>query len=177
MSGVYVPGATNNLTRKIDLGTFLKASDYSYSTLPGKPTTLTEAGITDAVPTTRTIAINGTTFDLSQNRSWTITTPAQTSQTLADAATTTWNIATGSIANWTLAGNRTLSVTNPTINSYGQIMIVQDGTGNRLVTWPASFKWEGGTAPTLSATAGAVDIVTCFYNGTSYFCNYGKDYK
>lgn len=36
------------------------------------PTTLSGYGITDAVPSARTITINGTTYDLSANRTWTI---------------------------------------------------------------------------------------------------------
>jgi len=31
-----------------------------------------------------------------------------------------------------------------------------------------SVKWKGGTAPTLSAISGAVDIVAFYYNGTYY---------
>lgn len=39
------------------------------------------------------------------------------------------------------------------------IELVQDGTGSRLVTWPASVKWAAATAPTLSTGAGKVDRV------------------
>lgn len=38
-----------------------------------KPDTIAQYGITDAVPNSRTITINGTTFDLSANRSYTVT--------------------------------------------------------------------------------------------------------
>jgi hypothetical protein len=41
--------------------------------LSGRPTTLNGYGITDAVPFTRTLTINGVSYDLSQNRSWTVT--------------------------------------------------------------------------------------------------------
>jgi len=49
------------------------------------------------------------------------------------------------------------------------LRLVQDGTGSRTVTWPASVKWPGGTAPTLSTAAGAVDIISLYYDGTNYF--------
>lgn len=45
----------------------------SFANVSSKPTTLSGYGITDAVPSARTITINGTAFDLSANRSWTIT--------------------------------------------------------------------------------------------------------
>jgi hypothetical protein len=37
--------------------------------------------------------------------------------------------------------------------------LTQDGTGGRLVTWPGSVVWPGGTAPTLSTAGGATDIL------------------
>lgn len=46
---------------------------------------------------------------------------------------------------------------------------VQDATGGRTVTWPVAVLWPGGTAPTLSTGAGAVDLVALYYDGTSYY--------
>ena len=48
------------------------SNDYTFSQIGSKPTTLSGYGITDAVPTSRTITINGTTYDLSANRSWSV---------------------------------------------------------------------------------------------------------
>jgi hypothetical protein len=49
--------------------------------------------------------------------------------------------------------------------------LAQDGTGGRLVTWPASVVWPGGTTPTLSTGAAAVDIFTFFSRdgGTTWY--------
>lgn len=47
-------------------------TSLAFSKITGTPTTLSGYGITDAVPSSRTITINGTTFDLSANRSWTV---------------------------------------------------------------------------------------------------------
>lgn len=52
-----------------------KPSDWSiipWSTISSEPTTLSGYGITDAVPSSRTLTINGTTYDLTADRSWTI---------------------------------------------------------------------------------------------------------
>jgi hypothetical protein len=38
------------------------------------------------------------------------------------------------------------------------MILTQDGSGSRAVTWPASVKWAGGTTPTLSTGANDVDI-------------------
>ncbi len=34
------------------------------------------------------------------------------------------------------------------------------GSASRLVTWPDSVRWPGGTAPTLSSTSWALDMVS-----------------
>lgn len=48
------------------------------------------------------------------------------------------------------------------------LMLVQDGVGGRTATWPAMVKWPGGVAPALSSGASEIDIVSFYYNGTSY---------
>jgi hypothetical protein len=80
---------------------------------------------------------------------------------LTDAA----NIATdASLSNnftVTLAGNRTLD--NPTNVVAGRVYvwtITQDGTGGRTLAFGSNFDFPGGTAPTLSTAAGAVDLLT-----------------
>jgi hypothetical protein len=60
----------------------------------------------------------------------------------------------------TLTGNCTLTLSNPKDGFRYLIALLQDGTGTRTVTWPSAVKWQAGTAPTLSTTAGKCDIVT-----------------
>jgi len=51
---------------------------------------------------------------------------------------------------------------NPTTESVGQsgtIVLTQDGTGSRTASWGSQFLWAGGTAPTLSTGANAVDRI------------------
>jgi hypothetical protein len=50
----------------------ISVTSFPFSSLTGIPTTLSGYGITDAVPSSRTLTINGTTYDLTANRSWTI---------------------------------------------------------------------------------------------------------
>ena len=75
-----------------------------FSKITDLPTSLSGYGITDAVPSSRTITINGTTFDLSANRSWTIT-PGSGSFNFdsAFATKTTTNLAEGSNLYWNTA--------------------------------------------------------------------------
>lgn len=59
-----------------------------------------------------------------------------------------------------------------------RVILKQDGTGGRTVTWPANVKWPGGTVPTLTATAHAVDVFEFEFSpeDSSYFGRtYGLD--
>ncbi len=79
---------------------------------------------------------------------------------------------TGSAQTCTLTGNctGTSTMTSPTGVSRLTLRIVQDGTGSRTIsTWPATVKWAGGAAPTLTTAASGIDIITFYWNGTNYF--------
>ncbi len=81
--------------------------------------------------------------------------PTLTSNT--DAATVTFDLST-SLHTVTLGGNRTLALTNETVGQTFVIRLVQDGTGSRTVTWFSTIKWDGGSAPTLTATLNKTDV-------------------
>lgn len=103
----------------------------------------------------------------------------KTPQTLIDGATITWNVASGYNAKVTLGGNRALSITNVTAGTYGKITVIQDATGGRALTLPSgSVVVDGGIGSiTLSPGAGAIDILTFFYDGTNFEWNYAKNYN
>ena len=88
--------------------------------------------------------------------------------TLTDAATIALDWNNGNVQTVTLGGNRTFTFANPKSGARYSIIIKQDATGSRTVTWP-TIKWAGGTTPTLTTTANKYDIVTFIYDGTSYF--------
>ena len=54
------------------------------------------------------------------------------------------------------------------------LILVADGTA-RTVTWPVNFKWENGTAPTLTSTNGKADIFSFVTkdNGTNWYAFIG----
>jgi hypothetical protein len=76
----------------------------------------------------------------------------------------------------TLIGNVTFTVSNPPATGKVGSMTLelnQDGTGNRTVTFPTSFKFAGGTAPTLSVSANAKDILVFFTRNAGITYNVG----
>jgi hypothetical protein len=76
----------------------------------------------------------------------------------------------------TLTGDCTYTFTAPGGACNLLIKLIQDETGGHTVTWPASVKWPGGTAPTLTATGNAIDIVTFYFDGTYYYGQAGLDF-
>ena len=79
---------------------------------------------------------------------------------LTDGATITPDFASANNFSVTLGGNRTMAnPTNLTAGQSGSIFIVQDGTGSRTLAWGSYWDFTTGTAPTLTATASAIDRV------------------
>ena len=77
---------------------------------------------------------------------------------LTSASTITIDMNAGNNHSVTLGHNTTFAnPTNQTAGQAGSIFITQDGTGSRTAAWGSNFLWKGGTVPTLSTTAAAVD--------------------
>ena len=87
---------------------------------------------------------------------------------LTDGATITPDFAAGNNYSVTLAGNRTLAnPTNLTAGQSGVILLSQDGTGSRTLAFGSYWKFAGGTAPTLTTTASAVDVIAFFVDSST----------
>ena len=75
--------------------------------------------------------------------------------------------ANGNYQSATLGDSVTLTFANPVVGKL-QLRVIQDGTGSRIPTLP-SGKWEGGVAGTFSTSAGAIDILEIYFDGTNYY--------
>ena len=77
---------------------------------------------------------------------------------LTDAVNISTDLALSNNFQVTLGGNRTLdNPTNDGISQSGSIFIIQDGTGSRTLSYGTDWKFAGGTGPTISTAAGAID--------------------
>lgn len=76
----------------------------------------------------------------------------------SDGATITFNMATSNLHSVTMAGNRTLAVSNVSVGQVFILRLTQDGTGTRVPTWFTTIKWAGGAAPTLTTTINKTDV-------------------
>ena len=89
--------------------------------------------------------------------------------TLTDQATVTWDASTQDVCKLTLGGNRTMAApTNNTTGQFISILVIQDGTGSRTLTWNAVFEFATDTAPTLTTTASLGDVFVFRYNGSKW---------
>jgi len=137
-----------------------------------------------AVPNSRTITINGSTLDLSADRSYTVSggltltdlinsnVKAKTFEltqpsSINSTSTTTLDLSTGNVLQVVLTGSTTLAFTNPKIGTY-IIKIKQDATGNWALNFP-TIKWSDAAVPTITTTPNAVDLLTIIYDGTDYY--------
>jgi hypothetical protein len=92
----------------------------------------------------------------------------------SSTATTAIDISLGNVVDMTLDNSPTLTFTNPAPTGTGgsfTLMLRQDASGSRTVTWPGSVRWAAATAPTLTTTASRVDILTfvTMDEGTKYY--------
>jgi hypothetical protein len=106
------------------------------------------------------------------------TTPSLTNPTVTNyvetlyAANTstalTISLANGTVQLLTLTGNATLTMPTAVAGKSFIILLAQDATGGRSVTW-STVSWPSATAPTITSTASKKDIYSFFSDGTSWY--------
>ena len=153
----YLATTGGTVTGNLEIGT-AGSLTFEGSTADGSETTL---AVTD--PTAdRTVTLpdaTGTVALLSLAQSFTAA-QRGTISALTDGATITADFAVANNFSVTLGGNRTLAnPSNQTAGQSGCIWITQDGTGSRTLAYGSQWDFTGGTAPTLSTAAAAVDCL------------------
>jgi hypothetical protein len=90
--------------------------------------------------------------------------------TLTDGATIDWDLESNQVASVTLAGNRSLNApTNMKDGGTYVLIVKQDATGSRTLSYDSAYKFARGAAPVLTTTANAVDILTFVSDGTNMY--------
>jgi hypothetical protein len=98
---------------------------------------------------------------------------------LTDGSSITPDLADSNNFSVTLGGNRTLAnPSNIVAGQSGSFFITQDGTGSRTLAYGSYYDFAGGTAPTLSTTAAAVDRIDYVVRtATSIHCVFTANYS
>ena len=90
-------------------------------------------------------------------------------QTLTDASTISWDVGTSPVSKVTLGANRALgAATNAQTGQFVSLLVIQDGTGSRTLTFNAAYEFKDDTAPTLTTTAAKGDLFVFRYNGSKF---------
>ena len=89
--------------------------------------------------------------------------------TLTDASTISWDVGTSPVAKVTITDNRTLGAgTNAQTGQFVSLLVIQDGTGSRTLSFNAVYEFKDDTAPTLTTTASKGDLFVFRYNGSKF---------
>ena len=97
-----------------------------------------------------------------------VTNYTETAYTANTSTAITVSLSNGTVQILTLTGNCTLTMPTAGAGKSFIILLRQDATGSRTITW-STVNWAGGTAPTITATASKQDIYSFFSDGTSWY--------
>lgn len=119
-------------------------------------------------------SIGSTTASTGKFTSLEFKTPVEPVYSLTYAATLTPDAANGSVQKVTLTGNVTLNAfSTPVAGESITLILIQDATGSRTLT--STMKFSGGTK-TLSTAANSIDIISIYYDGTTYYASLAKGF-
>jgi hypothetical protein len=179
LDGRYITSETDSQTLTWTKATSsLAISNGNSVTLEGLATEVyVDTGLDTKVPTTRTLTINGTAFDLSANRSWTIsTTETDTLATVTSrGATTNGNIVINGEATIQNSGYLRLIAGSSQMSGFTVFNSAQDGyLSNRITTSAHSRGW-GWEFTTNEANNNAGDVFfRVGYNGAVSYLTSGN---
>jgi hypothetical protein len=117
------------------------------------------------------IDLGGTILNKSELKNYTETVYAQGNT----GTSTTLNLVNGNVFTATLTGNCTFTFTTGVTSGAASftLILTNDATAGRSITWPVAVKWPNNTIPVRTTTANATDIWSFFTpnNGTTWYGN------
>jgi hypothetical protein len=126
-----------------------------------------KASIDNPIFTGQTVTVNN---DIKATR-YVLTAP----DAITASSTTTIDLSTGNVITISLSAATTLTTSNADVGTY-LVKLVQNSSGNHTVSFPAAWKWSGGSAPTVTPTAYKTDIVTLIYDGSTFYAAISQNF-
>lgn len=185
---ITVPATTGNMITSGDSGTvtvtMLSATgtpssstylrgDGSWATVAAQ--TYPGAGIANSTGsawgTSYTTSGSGTVVALNNTPTLTnptITNYVETPYTANSSTAITLALTNGTVQIITLTGNATITMPTAVSGKSFTLLLKQDATGSRTVTW-STVSWPSATAPTITSTASKMDKYVFISDGTSWF--------
>ena len=98
--------------------------------------------------------------------------------TLASGASITWDLSTNQAARLTLSSGASATLSNASNQKAGgEYQLDIRNSGAATLAFHSNYKFPGGVSPTITATADAIDILTCRSDGTYMYCNLLQDFS
>jgi len=164
---VYTGSVWQNVAPVATSLTVSQISDYTGAAADLNRTDITTEGLTEASKVVTADSNGVVTFDNGISEEYTAVTSSSNA--------TTVNLRDGTNFSHTLTENTTFTFSNPAssgkVSSF-TLKLVQDASASGYtVTWPSAVDWPAATAPTLTATASAVDyfVFITHDGGTTWY--------
>lgn len=107
----------------------------------------------------------------------TITNYVETPYSANSSTAITLALSNGTVQIITLTGNATITMPTAVSGKSFTILLRQDATGSRTVTW-STVSWPSATAPTITTTASKMDKYVFISDGTYWYgSNAGQNYS
>ena len=97
--------------------------------------------------------------------------------TLVSGSSIAWDLASNQVARLVLSTNGTMADATNKVDGATYILLVTQGTGSNTLDWNATYKFTGGTTPTLTTGSAKSDIFTFVSDGTSLFGVASQNYS
>jgi hypothetical protein len=97
--------------------------------------------------------------------------------TLVSGNSIAWNLQSNQVARLVLSTTGTMDDATNKVDGATYILLVTQGTGSDTLDWDATYKWPGGTKPTLTTGSAKSDIFTFVSDGTSLFGVASQNYS
>lgn len=91
------------------------------------------------------------------------------------------------IPNWGESNIQSFTLSSATTNISGgtnildgtvyTMILKQNNSGSRLVTWGSNYKWQSAIPPVLTTTSNSTDIITFISDGTNLYGLIAKDFR
>src|SRR3954469_22864180 len=94
--------------------------------------------------------------------------PSRSFLTVADGSTVTFDADLAKSFQVTLAGNRSLVIAGGRDGDEVAILLIQDSSGSRSVTWGSNVTWEANQAPNITTAAGGMNLITLIKRGSTW---------
>ena len=138
------------------------------TTINATSTGLIETADTSAALTLQTAGTDALVLSAGKVINPSVTNYTETLYAANTGTAITVSLANGTVQIITLTANATITMPTAAAGKSFILLLRQDATGSRSVTW-TTVNWASGTAPTITGTASKQDIYSFFSDGTSWY--------